>query len=83
MTASDPAVAAASRATRDEDDPSGFAFYDNEVDAMIEAAREALAPLRELHRPNHPAWGSTTCVTCELNLWPCATAKLIYPEEEL
>lgn len=60
----------------------------------VAAAREALAPLRELHKPvTTPIWwfpaaahgGTYThCEHCQTaNDWPCDTAKLIYPEGEL
>lgn len=55
---------------------------------LTEAAREALAPIRELHRPhetNDPR--SPHDVVCNHCLgpkkWPCPTARLIYPESEL
>ena len=53
---------------------------------LVAAAREALAPIRELHRrndrgecshcisPQDAAWGA---------IWPCETARLVYPEDEL
>ncbi|TWS25609.1 hypothetical protein FK530_22855 [Tsukamurella conjunctivitidis] len=56
-----------------------------------EAAREALAPLRELHSKadcddaecgEECRYGFPMCAGC-LEPWPCDTARLIYPEEEL
>ena len=54
------------------------------------AAREALKPLRELHRPlDRPiSWGNTqterVCHHCLGPVkWPCATARLVYSSEEL
>ncbi|QDH92344.1 hypothetical protein SEA_SPOOKY_78 [Gordonia phage Spooky] len=84
MTA-DPAIAAAMRAMLTVESPTVR-------DTAIAAAREALAPLRKLHRKRR-AGGETYCAECchiigdgyELTYqsWPCATAKLIYPEDEL
>lgn len=51
MTA-DPAIAAAQRAWDEGGQGHGFQ-HATEADLMIDAAREALAPLRELHRPTH------------------------------
>ncbi|WP_336670689.1 hypothetical protein [Tsukamurella sp. USMM236] len=81
MTASDPAVAAAFRVAEDWGGP-----YD--IGAGVEAAREALAPLRELHKPTSDYSGASVCDHClgddTLSApWPCATAKLVYPPEEL
>ncbi len=51
------------------------------------AAREALAPLRELHHKGDEQ-GELVCVYCmghdgwHLD-WPCDTARLIYSTEEL
>ena len=84
---SDPAVEAAARAfAQIEDDDLTYAS-ERDKTALIAAAREALAPIRELHKraylndnPYEPAeWD---CGECETH-WPCATAKLIYPSEEL
>lgn len=62
----------------------------------VTAAREALAPLRELHKPwreyHHDGMlAGASCKTCAHDdsfglvwqQWPCATAKLIYSDEEL
>lgn len=49
-------------------------------------AREALKPIRELHkpRPDRYAVQLTVCDGCGWTTkWPCATAKLIYTTEEL
>jgi hypothetical protein len=61
---------------------------------VIAAAREALKPIRELHAPH---WSncinaccsgeqckhrSRLCGGCD-EYWPCATARLVYAEEEL
>lgn len=81
MTASDPAVAAAFRVAEDWVGP-----YD--IGVGVAAAREALAPLRELHKPTSDYSGASVCDHClgddTLSApWPCATAKLVYPPEEL
>ncbi|AHB29766.1 hypothetical protein GRADUATION_70 [Mycobacterium phage Graduation] len=85
----DPAVEAAQRAWK--------AQYDLDTPpwpTAIVAAREALEPIRELHRPR---WSNCinaccsgedcrlrdrVCEHCEVD-WPCDTAKLIYTTEEL
>lgn len=86
---SDPAVEAAQRAypcarTRLRSE----AILDRDLKRVAEAgAREALAPLREIHR-REDDWSvqhqvlTPMCRECALE-WPCATAKLIYPEGEL
>lgn len=62
---------------------------------VIAAAREALAPIRELHRPHtEGGWEDEPyCLTCahetrtsrdlSYQPWPCATARLVYTTEEL
>ena len=80
---SDPAIEAARRAWAVRGDESG------EVTRLsVDAAREALAPIRDLHRPfvtNDPR--SPHDVVCNHCLgpkvWPCATARLAYTTEEL
>lgn len=89
MTAFDPAVAAAQRAMPQSSRDLGY--YPSRD--SIRAAREALAPLRELHRPVCEFSGRTctygtscpmnVCPTCADDNWPCDTARLIYDEEEL
>lgn len=81
MTASDPAVAAAFRVAEDWGGP-----YD--IGAGVEAAREALAPLRRRHYPVAYIDRQRCCVTCfdwqgKPKVWPCDTARLVYPEGEL
>lgn len=88
MTA-DPAIAAAQRAWDEGGQGHGFQ-HATEADLMIDAAREALAPLRARHRA---AYGfklprrkgdrpETFCETCQVK-WPCDDARDIYPEDEL
>lgn len=76
---SDPAVEAAQRAW-DKNKVRSFSVQ------RVMAAREALAPLRELHQPVNECCdecgGSRVCCECEWQ-WPCATARLIYREDEL
>ncbi|AIM50483.1 hypothetical protein PBI_ZONIA_54 [Mycobacterium phage Zonia] len=82
----DPAVEAAQRAMRKVHD------YPRPNHDLITAAREALKPIRELHRPR---WSNCinaccsgedcrlrdrVCEHCEVD-WPCDTAKLIYTTE--
>lgn len=84
----DPAVEAAERAKHPAwafVDPPGAA-----EDIAERAAREALAPLRDIHRPyDRPvSYGSTeTTRVCSQCLgpqsWPCLTARLVYREDEL
>lgn len=83
---SDPAVEAAAR---------DWAMYkDVPFDAdslhgkrLIETAREALKPLRDLHR-RFGRDRETVCHECRSGSgdfipWPCATARLVYSESEL
>ena len=56
-------------------------------DDLIAAAREALAPIRALHTRAGiqlmlDGQRYTICDHCEMP-WPCATAELAYPSEEL
>lgn len=92
----DPAVDAAQRVCAEKallnDLPYGVNAAEAEIAVL--ATREALAPLRELHRPvgtrvrSAPSFESRiekSCATCDAGFepWPCATARLIYPSEEL
>ena len=88
-TPHDPAVEAARRVwARDHIGPVLAP-----AEAMEDAAREALAPIRELHVPvracSNPEHEWAECGGCEIccdhcgDLWPCDTAKLSYPQEEL
>lgn len=91
---SDPAVDAAARAfAQVEDDDLAYAS-ERDKSGFITAAREALAPIRDIHFPRdvyvrHMATGDVVteraCDHCGDGYaeWPCATAKLIYPSEEL
>ena len=77
---SDPAVEAAERAWDSAENST-------ESQAARAGAREALAPLRELHRkvPKRNGWDghwSDVCIACAA-LWPSPTDRLIYPSEEL
>lgn len=79
----DPVIDAAQRAL------AGHARRDkSRQEAMEAAAREALQPVREMHRPyatNDPR--SPYGVVCNHCLgpkqWPCPTARLVYSDEEL
>lgn len=76
----DPAVEAGRRVCPGTDSPTVLSIF-----RIAEAgAREALKPIRELHKP-HPgqhAAGSDVCGGCRL-IWPCETARLVYTSEEL
>ena len=78
----DPAVEAANRAAEKIMVCGlGSKLYPSD---LILAAREALAPLRELHKRTVDVLGrpGRICSDCDHN-WPCPTAKLIYREDEL
>ncbi|QGH75495.1 hypothetical protein SEA_SUNSHINE924_70 [Mycobacterium Phage Sunshine924] len=54
----------------------------------VESAREALKPLRKMHRPVQYINRQRCCLTCfdangKPHISPCETAKLIYTTEEL
>lgn len=70
----DPAVAAAERVTQ----PRGIPWAVGPGRYALHGAREALAPIRELHRPDD----SAVCAGCDMP-WPCATAHLAYTTDEL
>lgn len=74
----DPAIEASQRAW-------AAIAHDNMMiptEVTIAAAREALRPIRELHF-EHKRVGQWEW-TCKCGrIWPCATAKLIYSDEEL
>lgn len=82
---SDPAVEAATRAVQ------ARGYGDIPAQYMVFAAREALAPIRELHQAGEPfeddneyvrgIW-VTNCRECRDD-WPCATARLVYSSDEL
>ena len=80
MQVTDPAIEATRRARHYRADYS----WDDKV-CGIAAAREALKPIRELHRPvkqyAHPDSG-LDCLECG-KAWPCSTALRIYSTEEL
>lgn len=82
---SDPAVEAVGRAC---------VYTGTMGDLPIAAVREALKPLRQLHYPIDGQGQYPVCVTCCTTEggplvagspieWPCATARLVYPESEL
>lgn len=86
MTGTDPAVEAAQRAwaafdpTRTERNTT--------VLLQVAAAREALQPIRDRHRPftrDFPGGdGRTVCTYClGPRDWPCLDARDAYPSEEL
>ncbi|MFV8173368.1 hypothetical protein [Mycolicibacterium peregrinum] len=79
----DPAIEAAHRAFMMATGLTG-----NTRAHMESAAREALKPIRELHKSyvtgssfTGEQW--TECAVCVGSSWPCDTAKLIYTTEEL
>ena len=72
----DPAVEAANRAWMGHTHPLA-------QDIAEQGAREALAPLRELHRPDQQCCDQCEKVCAECDYWPCDTARLIYREDEL
>ncbi|MEJ9078573.1 hypothetical protein WKY82_09145 [Gordonia malaquae] len=80
MTGTDPAIEAVQRA-RECDNSRLWALKD---EALTPVAREALAPIRELHKPYlcHCDAPHHACEGC-LEEWPCDTARLIYSETEL
>lgn len=77
----EPAVEAAGRVW--DGDPKQLAHN------LVDSAREALKPIRELHASKEmPPSRHLRCQTCRDDfghsiLWPCATARLVYSEEEL
>lgn len=89
----DPAIEAAQRAWVANEALDGIAYCPGEgglwtPDAMEAAAREALKPIRELHRLVTVPDGGRVCHSCwnsfgEYMRWPCPTAQLIYTTEEL
>ena len=83
MTAHDPAVEAVRRVVPEAFGTRGELDSPNSVRGVlaVAAAREALKPIRELHQ-RVPDGRYPKCSTCEYD-WPCATAYLIYPDEEL
>jgi len=77
----DPAVEAANRVGKTL--PYGF-FSKLTSSDLIAAAREALAPLKELHKRVTDDGGRPGCATCGwVDGWPCSTAEHLYREDEL
>jgi hypothetical protein len=74
----DPAVEAAQRAWTEENWLGVLEM--SEGNLAIAAAREALKPIRELHVKSDMYHTPVCADGCT---WPCDTAKLIYPEDEL
>lgn len=81
---SDPAVEAAQRACSSylHSRRTGNPDVDHPRRCLEAAAREALGPIRDLHRPEPYAQGPDYCMGCD-SKWPCETAKLAYTTEEL
>ncbi|BBY78911.1 hypothetical protein H7I53_18135 [Mycolicibacterium pulveris] len=94
---SDPAVEAAQRqlaAQFGHDWSSMKLIVPTALRVRTEVAREALKPIRELHKP---IWGNCGHMCCsgeecrmrtrvcghDYDEWPCDTAKLVYTTEEL
>ena len=77
---SDPAVEAAIRVRRGHP----LCLSDHHADSCLtDAAREALKPIRELHKPHRdPPTGIPLCAH-DHAFWPCETARLVYSSEEL
>lgn len=90
---SDPAIEATQRAWHANSDNDGgdpqLGFDDRRVwDTAISAAHEMAKTVQELHRPVAYINRQRCCLTCWDNngkphLWPCETAKRVYPSEEL
>lgn len=76
---SDPVMDAACRVTL----PGGL--DPTALPLMVAAAREALAPIRALHRLDKElSCADGCCDTCECgHEWPCDTARLVYESSEL
>lgn len=84
----DPAIEAAERATQ----PRGIPWAVGPGRYALHGAREALAPIRDLHRPDDghnpechcgiPANARRSCAECGQE-WPCATAEVAYTTDEL
>lgn len=77
----DPAISAAQRAWGDS---STFApLLDADQDNMVSAAREMAKSVQELHRPTYVAHRRKKFCVDDGQVWPCETAKRVYPSEEL
>ena len=78
----DPAIEAAERVTQ----PRGIPWAVGPGRYALHGAREALAPIRDLHRPAREN-GQAVCEHCSAGgsfvRWPCATAHLAYTTDEL
>lgn len=99
MTGTDPAILAAQRAWESEGwGGPGRPLEEgmSEGNLAKAAAREALAPIRDLHKRHRDLewdgeWSDPYCQTCAHEFygdlcyqpWPCTTAKLVYSTEEL
>lgn len=87
---SDPAIEAAQREWARKRGRGMLNYFklDNPLESsFINAAREALKPIRELHQPITMC-GVSCCQRCRgmngvLVSWPCATARLAYTSDEL
>ena len=84
----DPAIEAAQRAIESYGLLPNHVFYGPDGPMLIEAAREALAPLRAKHQRRARQYGPDVCTSCRDAYgghadWPTGTDRLIYPSEEL
>lgn len=87
-TVTDPAIEAAQRAIESYGLLPNHVFYGPDGPMLIEAAREALAPLRAKHQRRARQYGPDVCTSCRDAYgghadWPTGTDRLIYPSEEL
>lgn len=78
----------AKAASRACDRPIDDYEFNHTGSCLVSAAREALAPLKDIHRPFTRDYvggdGRTVCSHCLGPVdWPCLTARLVYAEEEL
>lgn len=75
---SDPSLEAAQRAR-------AHRIETRPTNDEINAAREALKPIRELHQPSTDGYCCEGCIDHHGNTqpWPCETARLVYSSEEL
>lgn len=81
----DPAISAARKVfTEYWPDQGDFEFnYSSEGRFGIEVAREMAKSVQELHRPTYVAHRRKKFCSDDGQVWPCETAKRVYPSEEL
>lgn len=80
---SDPSIEAAQRAWDATAEMTAGGYVVNPYRVAKTAAREMAKTVQELHRPTYVAHRRKKFCVDDGQVWPCETAKRVYPSEEL